>query len=116
MWLSSRLATQMPFASTWKQRLPSSSQSVAVTLGFMPGGATCPVVIKRVWGGHEGTTRVDEVKSNVNTSIECRRQVVMRLESRRVREVIQSAGRCAESKSSSRILLQEDAQKCGQNE
>jgi hypothetical protein len=37
--LPSRLATHTPFASTWKQRLPSSSQSVAVTRGFMPGGA-----------------------------------------------------------------------------
>jgi len=44
MWLSSRLATQTLLASTWKHRLPSSSHSVAVTLGFIPGGATCPVV------------------------------------------------------------------------
>lgn len=43
MWLSSRRATHTPFASTWKQRLPSSSHNVAVTRGFMPGGATCPV-------------------------------------------------------------------------
>lgn len=37
-------ATHTPFASTWKQRLPSSSHSVAVTRGFMPGGAICPLV------------------------------------------------------------------------
>jgi hypothetical protein len=36
----SRRATHTPLASTWKQRLPSSSQSVAVTRGFIPGGAT----------------------------------------------------------------------------
>ena len=36
----SRRATQTPLASTWKHRLPSSSQRVAVTLGFIPGGAT----------------------------------------------------------------------------
>ena len=40
MWLSSLLATQTPLASTWKHKLPSSSQRVAVTLGFIPGGAT----------------------------------------------------------------------------
>ena len=39
MHLPSRRATQTPLASTWKQRLPSSSHSVAVTRGFMPGGA-----------------------------------------------------------------------------
>ena len=43
-WLSSRLATQTPFASTWKHRLPSSSHKVAVTRGFIPGGAIWPVV------------------------------------------------------------------------
>lgn len=26
--------------------------------------------VKRVWGGHKGTTRVGEIESNVNTSIE----------------------------------------------
>lgn len=46
MWLSSRRATQIPLASTWKHKLPSSSQSVAVTRGFIPGGATWPVVSK----------------------------------------------------------------------
>jgi hypothetical protein len=40
----SRRATHTPLASTWKQRLPSSSHSVAVTLGFIPGGAIWPVV------------------------------------------------------------------------
>lgn len=35
----SRRATHTPFASTWKHKLPSSSHSVAVTLGFIPGGA-----------------------------------------------------------------------------
>jgi hypothetical protein len=44
MWLSSRRATQTPLASTWKQRLPSSSHKVAVTRGFIPGGAIWPVV------------------------------------------------------------------------
>ena len=33
-------------ASTWKHNVPSSSHSIAVTLGFIPGGATCPVVSK----------------------------------------------------------------------
>ncbi len=41
-------ATQMPLASTWKHRLPSSSHRVAVTRGFIPGGAICPVVSKPV--------------------------------------------------------------------
>ena len=44
VWLSSRRATQIPFASTWKQRLASSSHKVAVTFGLIPGGAICPVV------------------------------------------------------------------------
>lgn len=44
--LPSRRATQIPLASTWKHKLPSSSQSVAVTRGFIPGGATWPVVSK----------------------------------------------------------------------
>lgn len=39
----------MPRASTWKQRLPSSSQSVAVTRGFMPGGGCWPVVSKPLY-------------------------------------------------------------------
>jgi hypothetical protein len=39
----SRRATHTLLASTWKQRVPSSSHRVAVTLGFIPGGATCPV-------------------------------------------------------------------------
>ena len=34
----------MPLASTWKHKLPSSSHNVAVTLGFMPGGAIWPLV------------------------------------------------------------------------
>lgn len=37
--LPSLLATQTPLASTWKHKLPSSSHNVAVTLGFIPGGA-----------------------------------------------------------------------------
>lgn len=41
--LPSRRATQIPLASTWKQSEPSSSHRVAVTRGFMPGGAICPV-------------------------------------------------------------------------
>lgn len=51
----SLLATQIPRASTWKHRLPSSSQRVAVTLGFIPGGATWPVVSKPLyWLGMPG--------------------------------------------------------------
>jgi hypothetical protein len=44
MWLSSLLATQTPLASTWKHTVASSSHSDAVTRGFKPGGATCPLV------------------------------------------------------------------------
>lgn len=42
MLLSSRRATQIPRASTWKQSVPSSSQRVVVTLGLIPGGGVCP--------------------------------------------------------------------------
>ena len=40
--LSSRRATQIPLASTWKQRVPSSSHRVVVTLGLIPGGGVWP--------------------------------------------------------------------------
>lgn len=42
MLLSSLRATQIPRASTWKHKVPSSSHRVVVTRGLIPGGGVWP--------------------------------------------------------------------------
>jgi hypothetical protein len=49
----------MPFTSTWKQRLPSSSNMLVVSRGLIPGGGTWPVVSMTCGTGYGWTSAVD---------------------------------------------------------